>query len=225
MLQDWSNILSTSFQDVWIGVLNFVPKLIIAVIIFIIGWIIAVVIGRLISQLIRSLKVDRVLQNIGAEEPLSKAGFRLDSGAFIGGLVRWFIIIVFFVAIADVFGLSQVNIFLQMILAYLPNVIVAAIILVIAALVADAVKRIVAGSAKAADLPSPELLGGVAKWAIWIFAILVMLSQLGIAGPFAQTLFTGLVAMLAIAGGLSFGLGGKDAAARFIDRLKSDISK
>ena len=215
--------MTVSFQDVWIGVLSFVPKFIIAIIIFIVGWVIAVVIGRLISQLIRSLKVDKVLQNIGAEEPLSKAGFRLDTGAFIGGLVRWFIIIVFFVAIADVFGLNQVNIFLQMILAYLPNVIAAALMLVVAALVADASKRIVAGSAKAADLPSSDFLGGVAKWAIWVFAILVALSQLGIAGPFAQTLFTGLVAMLAIAGGLSFGLGGKDAAARFIERLRSDI--
>ncbi len=223
MLQDWSSVLTVSFQDVWIGVLSFVPKFIIAIIIFIVGWVIAVVIGRLISQLIRSLKVDKVLQNIGAEEPLSKAGFRLDTGAFIGGLVRWFIIIVFFVAIADVFGLNQVNIFLQMILAYLPNVIAAALMLVVAALVADASKRIVAGSAKAADLPSSDFLGGVAKWAIWVFAILVALSQLGIAGPFAQTLFTGLVAMLAIAGGLSFGLGGKDAAARFIERLRSDI--
>lgn len=223
MLQDWSNILTASFQDLWIGVLSFVPKLIIAVVIFIVGWIIAVVIGRLISQLIRTLKVDKALQNIGMEEPLSKAGFRLDSGAFIGGLVRWFIIIVFFVAIADVFNLSQVNIFLQMILAYLPNVIVAALMLVVAALIADASKRIVAGAAKAADLPSSDFLGGVAKWAIWVFAILIALSQLGIAGPFAQTLFTGLVAMLAIAGGLSFGLGGKDAAARFIERLRSDI--
>jgi len=225
MLQDWSNVLVTSFQDLWIGVLSFVPKLIVAIIIFIAGWIIAVAVGRLISQLIRTLKIDKAFQNIGMEEPLSKAGFRLDAGAFIGGLVRWFIIIAFFVAIADVFELSQVNIFLQMILAYLPNVIVAALMLVVAALIADTSKRVVAGAAKAADLPSSDFLGGVAKWAIWIFAILVALSQLGIAGPFAQTLFTGLVAMLAIAGGLSFGLGGKDAAARFIERLRSDISK
>jgi small-conductance mechanosensitive channel len=224
MVETWSNVLVASFQELWGGVIAFVPKLIIALIIFIVGWVIAVVLGRIVAQIVRSLKVDRALQSLGAEEPLSKAGFRLDSGAFVGGLVRWFFIIIFLVAAVDVLGLNQVNEFLYgVVLLYLPNVIVAALILVVAALLADATKKVVAGSAKAADLPSAEFLGGVAKWAIWIFAILAALSHLGIAGVFAQTLFTGVVAMLAIAGGLAFGLGGKDAAARYIERLRKDI--
>ena len=83
---------------------------------------------------------------------------------------------------------------------------------------------LVRGSAQAANLPSAAFLGGVARWSIWIFALLVALYHLGIAGPLVQTLFTGFVAMIAIAGGLAFGLGGKDAAAKFIERLRSDIS-
>jgi len=224
MTQTWSDVLIVSFQELWAGVITFIPKLLIAVIIFIIGWIIAVALSKLVSQVVRLFKVDKLFQALGAEEPLAKAGFRLDTGAFVGGLVRWFLIVVFLVAAIDVMGLSQVNIFLrEVVLAYLPNVIVAALILVVAAFVADTMQKIVVGSAKAAGVPSTHLLGGITKWAIWIFAILAALYQLGIAGVFAQTLFTGFVAMLAIAGGLAFGFGGKDAAARYIEKLRRDI--
>lgn len=224
MTQTWGDVLVVSFQELWSGVITFIPKLLIAVIIFIIGWIIAVALGKLISQIVRLFKIDKLFQALGAEEPLAKAGFKLDTGAFVGGLVRWFLIVVFLVAAIDVLGLSQVNIFLrEVVLAYLPNVIVAALILVVAAFVAETMQKIVVGSAKAAGVPSTHLLGGITKWAIWVFAILAALYQLGIAGVFAQTLFTGFVAMLAIAGGLAFGLGGKDAAARYVERLRRDI--
>lgn len=220
----WSDVLIASFQELGGGIITFLPKLIIALIIFIIGWVIAVALGKFVSQIIRSIKVDKALQSLGIEGPIARAGFRLDSGAFLGGLVRWFLIIVFLMASIEVIGLSQVNSFLKdVVLGYLPNVIVAAFILIVAAFVADAVQRLVIGSAKAAGVPSTNLLGGITKWAVWIFAILAALYQLGIAGIFAQTLFTGFVAMLAIAGGLAFGLGGKDAAAKYIEKLKQDM--
>lgn len=224
LLQTWSDVLFYSFQQLWGGAIMFIPKFIIAIIIFIIGWVIAVTLDKLVSRIIRSFKVDKALQSLGIEEPLARAGFRLDSGAFIGGLVRWFLIIAFLIASIDVLGLQQVNVFLKdVVLAYLPNVIVAALILVVAAFLANAMNRIVVGSAKAAGVPSTQLLGGITKWSIWIFAILAALYQLGIAGIFAQTLFTGFVAMLAIAGGLAFGLGGKEAASQYVEKLKRDL--
>lgn len=224
LLQTWSDVLFYSFQQLWGGVIMFIPKFIIAIIIFIIGWVIAVTLDKLVSRIIRSFKVDKALQSLGIEEPLARAGFRLDSGAFIGGLVRWFLIIAFLIASIDVLGLQQVNVFLKdVVLAYLPNVIVAALILVVAAFLANAMHRIVVGSAKAAGVPSTQLLGGITKWSIWVFAILAALYQLGIAGIFAQTLFTGFVAMLAIAGGLAFGLGGKEAASQYVEKLKRDL--
>lgn len=224
LLQTWSDVLFYSFQQLWGGAIMFIPKFIIAIIIFIIGWVIAVTLDKLVSRIIRSFKVDKALQSLGIEEPLARAGFRLDSGAFIGGLVRWFLIIAFLIASIDVLGLQQVNVFLKdVVLAYLPNVIVAALILVVAAFLANAMHRIVVGSAKAAGVPSTQLLGGITKWSIWVFAILAALYQLGIAGIFAQTLFTGFVAMLAIAGGLAFGLGGKEAASQYVEKLKRDL--
>ncbi len=224
MLQTWGDVLTASFQQLWSGVIVFIPKVIIALVIFVVGWVIAVSLDKLISKAIRAFKVDKALQALGVEEPLARAGFRLDSGAFIGGLVRWFLIVVFLVASIDVLGLYQVNIFLSdVVLAYLPNVIVAALILIVAAVIANAMQRVVSGSAKAAGIQS-RFMGGIAKWAIWGFAILAALYQLGIAGIFAQTLFTGFVAMLSIAGGLAFGLGGKEAAARYVEKLRRDIS-
>jgi len=225
IVQTWGDVLIASFQELWSGVVTFVPQLVIALVVFIIGWVIAVALGKIVSQLVKSLRVDSALRGLGAEAPLSRAGLRLDSGAFVGGLVRWFFILVFLFASIDVIGLDQVTEFLRsVVLTYIPQVIVAAFILLVAALLADVVHRVVAGSARAAHIPSAGFLGGVAKWSIWIFAILAALFQLGIAGVFIQTLFTAFVAMLAIAGGLAFGLGGRDAASRFLEKLRADIT-
>jgi small-conductance mechanosensitive channel len=226
MLQEWNTILFNSLQALWVGVVEFVPRLVLAVIVFIVGWIVAATLGRLAAQIIGLFKVDKVLQKTGIEEPLSRANIRLDTGAFIGGLVRWFFLIVFLVATVDILGLDQVNAFLRdVVLLYLPNVIVAALILVVAAVLSDVLQKTVVGSAKAAKLPSASFLGGITKWSIWVFAMLTALYQLGIAGPLIQTLFTGFVGMLAIAGGLAFGLGGKEVAGGFIQKLKQDISE
>lgn len=226
LLQTWSEVLTASFQSLWSGVVAFVPNIIVSVIIFVVGWVVGVVLGKWVMQLISALKVDKALASLGIDEIVSKAGYRLDSGAFVGALARWFIIIVFLVAALDVLGLSQVNIFLQqVVLGYLPNVIVAALILVVAGVLSEPVQKIVTGSVKAAGVRSAELAGGVARWAIWVFALLAALNQLGVAGPFLQTLFTGVVAMLALAAGLAFGLGGKESAARYLEKLRGDISR
>ena len=222
--QIWSDTLIMSFQNLWGGVIGFAPKLIIAIIVFVIGLLVASIIGKFVDKIISSLRVDSAFKSVGVDEMLHKGGFTLNSGHFIGGLVKWFLVIVFLVASLEILGLSQVTDFLKnVVLGYLPNVIVAALILVVAAFIAHAMQRIVVGSAKAAGAPSTHFLGGLTKWSIWAFAILAALYQLGIAGAFAQTLFTGFVAMVAIAGGLAFGLGGRDAASKYIEHLRKDI--
>lgn len=225
LIQTWSEVLTQSFKDLWLGVVGFVPNLIIALVIFIIGWIIGAVLGRVIDQIIRSLKVDNALRGAGLDDAFGRAGFEINSGRFLGGLVKWFIIIVFLVASLDVLGLTQVNTFLQeVVLLYLPQVIVAVLILLVAAVIAEIMQKLVIGGAKAARMRSSNFLGSVTKWSIWVFAILAALFQLGVAATFVQTLFTGVVVAIALALGLSFGLGGQDAAARYIDKLKGDIS-
>ena len=135
------------------------------------------------------------------------------------------IIIVFLISAFDVLGLQAVTDFLRdTVLLFLPKVFVAALILVIAALISDVAQRIVVGSAKATGMQNPNFAGGIVRWAIWVFALLAALIQLGIAVELLLTLFTGFVAMVAIAGGLAFGLGGKDTAAAYLERLRKDIS-
>lgn len=206
------------------GVASFAPRLFGAVFIFAIGWVIAHALGKVVEHIFRVLKVDNALKSIGVEEPLDRAGMKLDVGKFIGELVKWFFVVVFLTATVDVLGLTQVSAFLKEdVLGYLPKVFVAAMILVIAALLGDVIGKLVTGSVKAANLPSAGFLGGVSKWAIWIFAILAALYQLDIAGPMVHTLFIGIVGALSLALGLSFGLGGKDAAAKYLERLRQDI--
>jgi small-conductance mechanosensitive channel len=224
VLNTWADVLSQSFQNLFTGVIAFVPTLIVAIIIFIVGWLVGVGVGRVVAQIVNALRVDQALKATGLEKVLARAGFELSSGKFIGGLVKWFFIIVFLVAALDVLHLTTVNLFLSdVVLGYLPQVIVAVLILLVAAVVADAAKRIVEGSAKAASLHSAGFLGKVAQYSIWIFAVLAALAQLNVATAFVQTLFTGVVIAVSLAIGLSFGLGGQKAAERYIDRLGAEI--
>jgi hypothetical protein len=211
-------------SDLWYTVVMYLPAIIAAVIVFVIGWIVGVILYRVIVEIVKALKVDDALRAAGLGEAAKKAGFNLDIGKFLGTLVEWFIILVFLVASLDILGLTRVTIFLQqVVLLYLPQVIVASLILILGAIVAEVVRGLVSGSARAAGARSGNLAGTVAKWAIWITAILAALNQLGIASDFVQTLFTGVVIALSLAFGLAFGLGGKEAAARTIERVRSEI--
>ena len=222
----WADVLSQSFQNLSYGLISFVPNLVIAIVIFIVGWLVGVGVGRVVEQIINALRIDQALKATGLEKVLSRAGFGLSSGKFLGFLVKWFFIIVFLVASLDVLHLTTVNLFISdVVLGYLPQVIVSVLILLVAAVIAEAARRVVEGSAKAASLHAAGFLGKVAQYAIWTFAILAALAQLNVATGFVQTLFTGVVIAVSLAVGLAFGLGGQKAAERYIDRLGEQISK
>ena len=213
-----------SFADLWYTVMQFLPSLFVAIAIFIIGWIVGVLLYRVVDQVVKVLRIDDALKATGVHDAVREAGFNLNIGAALGTLVQWFIVIVFLMTALEVLGLSRVTVFLQqVVLLYLPQVIVAVLILVLAAIVAEAAKNVIAGSARAAGAHSGNLAGTVAKYAIWVTAILAVLNQLGVATEFVQTLFTGIVVALALGFGLAFGLGGKEAAARTIERIRSEV--
>jgi len=224
-LDIWTAILVASFQRVLDGVIGILPNLIVAIVVVILGWIIGAALSKVVEQIFRSLKIDKVLSSAGLEELVSKTGFSLNSGKFIGELIKWFVIVVFLVTAFDILGLSQVNIFLQgVVIGYIPNVIASVLILLVAVVIAEALKKVIIASSKAAGVGSANFLGSVTKWAIWIFAALAALFQLGIGATFIQTLFTGVIVAMALAIGLSFGLGGRDAAKDYIEKLKREIS-
>jgi hypothetical protein len=222
----WADTLNASFQNLFYGVVAFIPSLVVAIIIFVVGWLIGFGLGRVVEQIVDALKVDQALKAAGVDRVVSRAGFSLSSGKFLGFLVKWFFIIVFLVAALGVLHLDQVNLFISdVVLGYLPQVIVAVLILLVAAVVAGAAERVVAGAARAAQVNAAGFIGQVAKWAIWIFALLAALAELEVATAFVQTLFTGIVIAIALALGLSFGLGGQASAARYLEHLRGEIKE
>ena len=226
MIANWGDVLSASLKSIWLGIANFIPTFLAAIVIAAVGWIIGAIFFKLVSNLVKLAKIDVALKAAGFDKLVEKAGMKLDSGYFLGKLVEWFFIIVFLVAALDVLGLKQVTTFLSdVVLGYLPQVIVAVLIVLVAAIVAEAMQKIVVGAAKATNIKSANFAGNVTKWAIWVFAILAAIMQLGIAVSFINTLFTGVVIAISLALGLAFGLGGQDAAAKYIEKVRSDISE
>lgn len=222
-VQSWTDIIVVSLQNLWNIFIAFLPDLIIAFLVFVIGWAIAAALGRVVAQVIRAVRVDSVLDKLGFRRPMERAGLRLDSGHFVGELVKWFLILAFLLAAANILGLGEVASFLQTVIFYIPNVIVAALIVLVAAVVASFLQRLVRASVDAAGLMSAGFLGSLAKWSVLILAFLAALDQLGVAQSFITTLLQGFVAMLAIAGGLAFGLGGQSAAKDFVSKLREEI--
>jgi len=224
LIQTWSDVFATSLQGLWYGFISTVPTILIAIIVFIIGWAVGATLCRAITHLIDALKIDRLFKGTGVEEALARAGWHLHIGRLLGELVKWFVIIAFLRASLELLGLQQVNAFLLEVLRYLPQVFVAALVLVAGVILSDFVRKLITGSAAIANIRSSQMLGAVAYYAIWILAIVTALDKLGIFQYFGHIVFSGIILMVAVAFGLAFGLGGKEAAGRWISRLGEDFS-
>lgn len=221
----WGDVFNASLQDLWWGFIQFAPKLIIAIVFFIVGWVLGSLLAKAFEQVVGALKIDRLFQSIGTEDLLKRAGLKLNTGYFIGQVVKWFVIIVFLLPSLNLVGLTDISAFLKDdVLGFLPKIIVAAFILIIATVVAEFLQKAVVAGSKAMSLRSANMLGTIVKYVVWVFAFIIALGQLGIAPAYMQILFAGIIGMLAISGALAFGLGGKDAAARFISRLGENMS-
>ena len=222
MQADWTQILNYSFQTIWVEFISVAPKILVALLILIAGWIIASLLKQVTERVFKTLKVDSALNAAGVDVLSRKTGYSLNSGAFVGTLVKWFVIIVFFVAALDVLNLEQATAFLSAVaLGYLPKVIVAVLILLGGFILASFTEKIVVAGVKATDVTSPGILGKFAHYAIVIFTVLAALNQLEIAPELVQMLFAGLVFGCSLSFGLAFGLGGKEAAANYLRRLSN----
>jgi hypothetical protein len=216
--------LQESVLGVWASLLLALPKLLTAIVIFVVGILIAVALSRAILKIVDLLHLDELAAKFELKQSFERLGIRLHIGALLAWIVKWFFVIVALIAATDILGWEQLTDYLKQIVLFIPNVIIAVIILLAGILLSNFVQRIVKSAVAAAHLSSADFLSGLAKWAILLFSFMAALVQLQIAPALINTLFTGLVAMLALAGGLAFGLGGRDHAARFLDKLRKDIS-
>jgi hypothetical protein len=219
--QTWNEAITASLQNLWNQVVSFVPALIGALVVLIIGLILANVLSKLANKLIALTKVDTIVHKIDITKKLEEVGVKLTISGLIAWLVKWFVIIVTFIAVVNILNLVQVTVFLNDVALYIPNVVVAVIILAIGLIVGQFVHDVVEKSVKASHVTAhtAHSLSTIAKWAIVVFALLASLTQLRVAIELIQILFTGLVAMLAIALGLAFGLGGKEQASKWLDEV------
>ena len=221
----WGDVFRASLQDLWWGLIQFAPKFIIAIIFFVVGWVLGNLIAKALEQVFSSLRIDAAFKSIGLENFFKKAGMDLNTGYFIGQIVKWFVVIVFLLPSLNLVGLNDIASFLKYsVLGFLPRVIVAALILIIAAFVSEVLSKAISASVRGMNLRSAGLLGAIAKYAVWVFAFIIALGQLGVAEYYMSVLFTGIIAMLSLGGALAFGLGGKDHANRFLSKLTEEDS-
>lgn len=223
MILDWYAITLESLQDLWQGFLGFLPSLVGALLIFFIGWVISVWIGKLVGDILKRLNFNKIFEKGNWDEALAKADIKVDASAFIGSIFKWSLVIVFLLAAVEVLGLTQLAGFLQDVLAYLPNVVVASLIFVVAVIVADISEKVLRALVESTQVGYGHVVGVIVRYSIWVFALIAILMQLGIAPMLLQTVLTGVVALFVIAGGLAFGLGGKDMAAEILSDLKRKL--
>jgi len=217
---DWAGVIVGPFQNLWGTVAGFVPSLIAALVVFIVGLIVATGLGALVEKIFEAVKLDKLLRSLGVEPYFHRAGLHLRSGHFFGQIVFWFFVLAFLLAASDILGLFALSSFLRDVLAYIPNIVVAVLIMLAAVVIANFLRRLVNASVKSANLPSAHFLGTLVWWVIVVFGFFATLNQLRIAETVVTSLITGFIAMLALAGGLAFGLGGKEYAGHLINRLR-----
>jgi hypothetical protein len=171
------------------------------------------------------LGVERAIKGTAIATALTKANPTLSISKILGELLKWFVILVFLVPAVNTLGLGQISNLISSLLLYLPNVVIAVIVVTIGVLFANFAYDFVLATSISLDTAAASLVAQIARWAIVIFALLAALTQLGIAPSLIQILFTGIVAMVALAGGLAFGLGGRDSAAKIIARILEEFSR
>ena len=207
--------LNNSFASI----IAFIPRFLSGLIILLIGIIIASFLKQVLAELFKFIKLETFLKRYGVPESKESANW----SNILAEIARWFVIIVFLIPTADVWGLSKFVEVLNGLLVYLPNVFVAVLLLLVGFVVSKLVYDLILASIRGVSKESARTLAMVGRWSVLVFVFLVVLNQLGIASDLIRILFAGIVAMVAIAGGLAFGLGGKDAAREIITELKKKI--
>lgn len=223
MIQDWGTSLFNALSNAVNLILTFIPRLIGFLVILIVGLIIAALVEKAVVFLLRKVGFDRMSDRIGLTRFEQRMGVRMDTAGLLGKIVYWFIVLIFLVPAADALGVPAVSNVLNELVAYIPNVFVAILVLFLGALAATVVADLVRGAVASANIGNPNIFAGIARWAIIGFAALVALEQLKITPDLINELFGAFVLALAIAFGLAFGLGGQEAARRWLARGEGTV--
>jgi len=215
-VQNWGDAMLASLTSAMALFFSAIPKILGFIVILIIGWIIAALIAKGVQALLRMVNFNQMADHSGFTDFVNKMGIKTDSSGFLAMIIKWFVRLITLVVAFDALGLPAVSDILRQFLFWLPNLVVALVVLVIAGILANALAGVVRGATAESGFSNAPLLGNIARIAVWAFAIVVAVNQVGIAATLVNTLFMGVIGALALALGLAFGLGGKDSAAEAI---------
>jgi hypothetical protein len=215
-ITDWGTAMMTSLTGALAMFFSAIPKILGFAVIVIVGWVLASLVEKGVAAILRAVKFNDLAARSGLGDFINKMGTGTDSSGMIGLVVKWFIRLIALVVAFDALGLPAVSDVLRQLLLWLPNVVVALVVLVIGGLAARALSNLVRGAAAEGGLGNPEFLAKLASVMVWAFAIVVAVNQIGIATTLVNTLFMAFVGALALGAGLAFGLGGKDTAAEIV---------
>ncbi len=225
---DWSLAVIQPFLQQFV---SFIGNLILAVIVFIIGYLISIGIGRLISEILKSVKFNKLFEKEGWRKALQRANVEVNPAEFIGVIFKWIFVIVSLLIAVDVLKLTAFAGFLTKVLNYLPNVIIAVLVFVVVIVISDLVEKVVRATVERLKVGYGYIASSIVKWAIWVFAFFLILGLLlpPQANALVQTLYSsivyGIVAALALGIGLAIGLGGKDTAGKIISDMYRKIDE
>jgi len=220
---DWGDALFLSLTNALNSFLNAIPQVIGALLIIVIGWVISNVLARIVRELLERAGADRVFAKHGGQVYGARST-AFQPSVVAAEIVKWIVRFIFLVAAANVLGMPQVSLLLNQVLLWIPNLLVAAVILLVAPLLARFVRGAIEVGAGQMGFSNASLLGRIAEIAIVAFAVLIAINQLGIAADLINILFIGLVAAISLAFGLAFGLGGRDVAARITEDWYAGMS-
>lgn len=218
-LENIGGLLTDSALELWDSVVELLPSLLLALIVLWLGMAVAEAFGKLLSRALSKVYLDQAAERTGLQKLCAMVGIRVPVSRILGVLVTWFLYAVVLIASAEILNLNQVSEFLRSVVLYIPNVIVAAVILIIGIIISNFVQTLVKETSLNAGFTSAVMLGGLARWALLMFTFMAALVQLRVATELIQILFTGLVLMVSLAGGIAFGLGGKEKAREIIEQL------
>ncbi|MDD3678641.1 MAG: hypothetical protein PHT36_00055 [Patescibacteria group bacterium] len=219
-MKEWWNLTTDAVSESLRDVVSYIPEVIGALVVILLGVLVGWAIKTVVVKALRFVKVKPYTDAIGLNKVFKT---KEDLVELVGDLVKWVVIIVFLIPAFNILGLGDINEIVKGIVAYLPKVVVAAAILMVGAVLADLASRAVEATAQTIGAKTAAIVADVTRWSVMVFTVLVALNQLGIASDIINTLITGVVALIAIAGGLAFGLGGQDAAKDVIARVRKNL--
>ena len=223
---DWSLTVIQPFLQ---QLIYFIANLLLAVVVFIIGYLISIGIGKIISELLKSVKFNKLFEKEGWRKALQRANVEVNPSEFIGAIFKWVFVVITLLIAVDILRLTTFAGFLTQVLDYLPNVIVAVLVFVVAIVISDIVEKVVRATVERLKVGYGYIASSIVKWAIWIFTFFLILDQLLPASMLVKTLYTsivyGIVAALALGIGLAIGLGGKDTAGKIIADMYKKIEE